>query len=94
MRSGGIIPARQWYGHKGQFWTLNGSVLDSPDDEDASPYRATAAGDPRWVERHALYRQLYQNLRDAIVGRTLRPGTHRPASRLLAGDLRISRNTP
>ncbi|MCG8509357.1 MAG: PLP-dependent aminotransferase family protein [Rhodospirillales bacterium] len=40
-----------------------------------------------------VYRQLYQTLREAILDGRLKTGTRLPASRVLAGDLGISRNT-
>ena len=39
-----------------------------------------------------LYRQVYQGIREAILGR-LRPGARLPSSRTLAADLGVSRNT-
>lgn len=48
------------------------------------------------VDRNAsepAYRQLYQNLRAAILDGRLTAGMRMPASRMLAGDLKISRNT-
>jgi GntR family transcriptional regulator/MocR family aminotransferase len=41
----------------------------------------------------ALARQLYGSLRDAILDGRLAPGERLPASRVLAGDLGVSRNT-
>jgi GntR family transcriptional regulator/MocR family aminotransferase len=40
-----------------------------------------------------LYRQIHNSIRDAIVGGTLQAGMRLPATRTLAGDLRVSRNT-
>lgn len=40
-----------------------------------------------------LYVRLYQHVRDAIVSGALAPGQRLPASRTLAEDLRVSRNT-
>src|SRR5262245_25405779 len=40
-----------------------------------------------------LHRQLYDGLRSAILRGLLPPGTQLPASRTLAADLRVSRNT-
>ncbi|HKN66157.1 MAG TPA: PLP-dependent aminotransferase family protein [Gemmatimonadaceae bacterium] len=40
-----------------------------------------------------LYRQLYDGLREAIVGGRLRPGARLPAARALGSDLALSRNT-
>jgi GntR family transcriptional regulator / MocR family aminotransferase len=40
-----------------------------------------------------LYRQLYDGLREAILSGRLRPGARLPSTRVLAGDLRTSRNT-
>jgi GntR family transcriptional regulator/MocR family aminotransferase len=40
-----------------------------------------------------LYRQLYDGLRQAILGGQLRPGARLPATRALAGELGLSRNT-
>lgn len=40
-----------------------------------------------------LYVRLYQHVRDAIVSGALSPGQRLPASRTLAEDLRVSRNT-
>lgn len=39
------------------------------------------------------YQQLYRQMRALILKRTLRPGTSLPATRALAGDLGIARNT-
>src|SRR6185436_19373547 len=41
----------------------------------------------------ALYRQLYDQLRDAILSGRLGPGTRLPSTRELAGDLDLARNT-
>ena len=41
----------------------------------------------------ALYRQLYDQLRDAILSGRLPPGTRLPSTRELAGDLDLARNT-
>lgn len=41
----------------------------------------------------ALYRQLYDNLREAILSGRLGAGTQLPATRTLADDLNVSRNT-
>lgn len=41
----------------------------------------------------SLYRQLYESLREAILKRQLKPGTQLPATRVLAVDLDVSRNT-
>src|SRR6185295_3543962 len=41
----------------------------------------------------ALYRQLYDQLRDAILSGRLGPGTRLPSTRELADDLDIARNT-
>src|SRR5262245_7818841 len=41
----------------------------------------------------ALYRQLYDQLRDAILTGRLPPGTRLPSTRELAGELNIARNT-
>jgi GntR family transcriptional regulator / MocR family aminotransferase len=41
----------------------------------------------------ALYRQLYDQLREAILSGRLSPGTRLPSTRELAGDLDIARNT-
>jgi GntR family transcriptional regulator/MocR family aminotransferase len=49
-----------------------------------------------WLDERSpvsLWRQLYRQLRDAIVNRRLPPGTRLPATRLLAEELRCSRNT-
>ncbi len=40
-----------------------------------------------------LYRQLYAELRDAVLAGRLAPGTWLPSSRVLAGELGVSRNT-
>jgi len=40
-----------------------------------------------------LYRQLYDGLRQAIIGGRLRPGARLPAARALGNDLSLSRNT-
>src|SRR5262245_60918184 len=40
-----------------------------------------------------LFRQLYGELRQAILGGRLAPGTRMPASRAFAEELRVSRNT-
>lgn len=40
-----------------------------------------------------LFRQLYAELRQAILGGRLAPGTRMPASRAFAEELRVSRNT-
>lgn len=40
-----------------------------------------------------LYRQLYQALRDAILSGQLAPSTRLPSTRVLAQELRVSRNT-
>ncbi|AGA28919.1 MocR-like pyridoxine biosynthesis transcription factor PdxR [Singulisphaera acidiphila] len=40
-----------------------------------------------------LFRQLYDGLRGAILSGSLKPGGRLPASRTLAGDLGVSRNT-
>lgn len=40
-----------------------------------------------------MHRQLYFELREAILERRLRPGARLPSSRSLAGDLGVSRNT-
>ncbi len=42
---------------------------------------------------HPLHRQLYEQLRDVILTGRLEPGIRLPASRTLARDLEISRNT-
>ncbi|WP_374654840.1 PLP-dependent aminotransferase family protein [Dongia sp.] len=55
-----------------------GSLLDIALDEDAAA---------------PLFHQLYAQLRQAILGGRLRPGEKLPASRALAGELGISRNT-
>jgi GntR family transcriptional regulator/MocR family aminotransferase len=47
----------------------------------------------RPVARGALARQVYQALRDAILDGRLGAGDRLPASRVLAGDLGVSRNT-
>src|SRR5215831_14580028 len=39
----------------------------------------------------ALYQQIYEAYRSAIVGRTLRPGQRVPSTRMLANELGISR---
>jgi len=41
----------------------------------------------------ALHRQLYEQLREAILCRRLRPGTPVPSTRLLAAEVGVSRNT-
>src|SRR5215475_8748747 len=41
----------------------------------------------------ALYRQLYDQLRDAILSGSLAPGTRLPSTRELASELNIARNT-
>ncbi len=41
----------------------------------------------------ALYRQLYESLRQMILGGRLRPGQRLPATRELANELKLSRNT-
>ncbi|MGF1609588.1 MAG: PLP-dependent aminotransferase family protein [Kiloniellales bacterium] len=74
-------------------------VLANPSDEEreARPRRRgmaplislaldPAAGEP-------LYRQLYLQLRDAVLAGRLAPGTRLPSSRALAADLGCSRNT-
>src|SRR5437016_14142458 len=43
--------------------------------------------------RESLQRQLYGALRAAILGGRLAPGARIPATRVLAGDLAVSRNT-
>jgi GntR family transcriptional regulator/MocR family aminotransferase len=43
--------------------------------------------------RDSLQRQLYEELRAAILAGRLAPGARLPASRVLAGDLAVSRNT-
>ena len=40
-----------------------------------------------------LFRQLYDGLRGAILSGSLEPGERLPASRTLAGELGVSRNT-
>ena len=45
------------------------------------------------TEGAPLYVRLYQHVRDAIVSGALAPGQRLPASRTLAEDLRVSRNT-
>jgi GntR family transcriptional regulator / MocR family aminotransferase len=40
-----------------------------------------------------LYRQLYEDIRGAILSGQLKAGTRLPSTRELAGDLRVSRNT-
>src|ERR671916_1658053 len=40
-----------------------------------------------------LYRQLYENLRQAILTGQLAPGTRLPSTREVAAELRLSRNT-
>lgn len=55
-----------------------GSLVDIPLDVDAP---------------EPLFRQLYSELRQAILGGRLRPGDRLPASRALAAELGISRNT-
>jgi GntR family transcriptional regulator / MocR family aminotransferase len=39
-----------------------------------------------------LFRQIYAQMRSAILQRTLRPGTKLPSTRDLAGRLSVSRN--
>ena len=49
-----------------------------------------------WLDEKAqtsLWMQLYQQLRQAIISRRLSSGTRLPATRLLAEELRCSRNT-
>ncbi|MGI9432993.1 MAG: GntR family transcriptional regulator, partial [Myxococcota bacterium] len=41
----------------------------------------------------ALHQQVYRGLRQAILGGVLRPGTRLPATRSLARELGVSRNT-
>ncbi|HVJ41467.1 MAG TPA: PLP-dependent aminotransferase family protein [Dongiaceae bacterium] len=50
------------------------------------PHLDSAASEP-------LFRQLYGELRQAILGGRLGPGTRMPASRAFAEELRVSRNT-
>lgn len=45
------------------------------------------------ADKNSLYRQLYENLRQAILARRLPGGARLPASRSLAAALNISRNT-
>nr|WP_308061930.1 GntR family transcriptional regulator [Streptomyces sp. LBUM 1477] len=40
-----------------------------------------------------LYQQLYERLKDSICSGQLRPGVRLPATRTLAQELRVSRNT-
>ncbi len=40
-----------------------------------------------------LHRQLYEGLRDAVLGGRLRAGTRLPSTRALASELGVSRNT-
>lgn len=51
----------------------------------------SVALDPQAAE--PMFRQLYADLRQAILGGRLRPGDRLPASRALADELDISRNT-
>ncbi|OUR76166.1 hypothetical protein A9Q83_15250 [Alphaproteobacteria bacterium 46_93_T64] len=44
-------------------------------------------------ETSPLHRQLFLKLRDSILQGVIKPGTRLPSSRLLANDLRVSRNT-
>lgn len=44
-------------------------------------------------QQEPLFRQIYHNLRQAILGGRLRPGDRLPASRTLAHELNVSRNT-
>src|SRR5580698_1291557 len=41
----------------------------------------------------SLYRQLYEQLRAAILDGRLRPGARLPSSRILAEELAVARNT-
>ena len=41
----------------------------------------------------SLHRQIYDQIRDLILGGRIAPATRLPSSRLLAGDLGVSRNT-
>lgn len=50
------------------------------------PHLDSSAAEP-------LFRQLYSELRQAILGGRLGPGTRMPASRAFADELRVSRNT-
>ncbi len=52
---------------------------------------ATLTPDPQSAE--PLYRQLYEKLRQLILSRALAPGQQIPSTRVLAVDLRVSRNT-
>jgi GntR family transcriptional regulator/MocR family aminotransferase len=52
---------------------------------------ASLAPDPRSSE--PLYRQLYQKLREQILNGTFAAGQQIPSTRVLAGDLNVSRNT-
>jgi GntR family transcriptional regulator / MocR family aminotransferase len=54
-------------------------------------YLASIAVDPAAAE--PLYRQLFFNMRDAILAGRLKPGARLPATRSFAGDLGVSRNT-
>src|SRR4026207_1820588 len=45
------------------------------------------------ISSTALYRQLYNQWREAILSGRLSPGTRLPSTRELAGDLDIARNT-
>jgi GntR family transcriptional regulator / MocR family aminotransferase len=54
-------------------------------------YLASIAVDPAAVE--PLYRQLFINIRDAILAGRLKPGARLPATRAFASDLSVSRNT-
>lgn len=61
------------------------------------PKRATPIKQPEIsLDQHApapLYRQLYERLRAQILARQLEPGARLPSTRLLAGELGVSRNT-
>src|SRR5690349_10007071 len=67
----------------------------------ARKIRATSAGPPALLDLILLdrkaglpqYQQLYRQMRDLILQRSLRPGTSLPSTRGLAGDLGIARNT-
>ena len=60
------------------------------------PKRACALAPPLRLDRKSsepLHRQIYFAIRQAILGGSLRPGARLPASRALARELALSRNT-
>lgn len=54
------------------------------------PFAAVSVDD---ASDSPLYRQLYENLRQAILNGQIAPGTRLPSTREIASELRLSRNT-